>query len=285
MVVEPIAFRYFVGDGVETKFPYAYNGTSGFDVVDPNTVKAAILNTDGTRNMNPSFTILRDAQQNLSGEILFTEAPAQGAVIYIYRETPETQETEWDSNSMFSVGSIRKAFDKLTRLVQEVFYHSKNKTLQLDPFQQQVLRLILTDVDDNRKLMFVDWDNQVITYTDFTIGRIVLSNEAGANDAHKIILRINSYTIDGNPIPYLEFSDNGGASWHPVSETSNVNYMFWLWLQAFMPVLQVLPEGGIAVPGIIKRNGRLFGTFYDSGIDPATTEDFPTIVIANNNNE
>lgn len=285
MVVEPIAFRYFVGDGVETKFPYAYNGTSGFDVVDPNTVKAAILNTDGTRNMNPSFTVLRDAQQNLSGEILFTEAPAQGAVIYIYRETPETQETEWDSNSMFSVGSIRKAFDKLTRLVQEVFYHSKNKTLQLDPFQQQVLRLILTDVDDNRKLMFVDWDNQVITYTDFTIGRIVLSNEAGANDAHKIILRINSYTIDGNPIPYLEFSDNGGASWHPVGETSNVNYMFWLWLQAFMPVLQVLPEGGIAVPGIIKRNGRLFGTFYDSGIDPATTEDFPTIVIANNNNE
>lgn len=285
MVVEPIAFRYFVGDGVETKFPYAYNGTSGFDVVDPNTVKAAILNTDGTRNMNPSFTVLRDAQQKLSGEILFTEAPAQGAVIYIYRETPETQETEWDSNSMFSVGSIRKAFDKLTRLVQEVFYHSKNKTLQLDPFQQQVLRLILTDVDDNRKLMFVDWDNQVITYTDFTIGRIVLSNEAGANDAHKIILRINSYTIDGNPIPYLEFSDNGGASWHPVGETSNVNYMFWLWLQAFMPVLQVLPEGGIAVPGIIKRNGRLFGTFYDSGIDPATTEDFPTIVIANNNNE
>lgn len=285
MVSEPIVFRYFVGDGVETKFPYAYNGTSGFDAVDPNTVKAAILNTDGTRNMNPSFTVLRDAQQNLSGEILFTEAPAQGAVIYIYRETPETQETEWDSNSMFSVGSIRKAFDKLTRLVQEVFYHSKNKTLQLDPFQQQVLRLILTDVDDNRKLMFVDWDNQVITYTDFTIGRIVLSNEAGANDAHKIILRINSYTIDGNPVPYLEFSDNGGASWHPVGETSNVNYMFWLWLQAFMPVLQVLPEGGIAVPGIIKRNGRLFGTFYDSGIDPATTEDFPTIVIANNNNE
>ena len=284
MVSEPIKFVYYVGPGEQTRFAYAYDGTVGFDVVDPATVKAAILNTNGTRDLNPSFVVERDAQQNLTGNILFTEAPAQGAVVYIYRETPETQETEWDSNSMFSVGSIRKAFDKLTRLVQEVFYHSKNKTLQLDPFQQQVLRLILTDVDDNRKLMFVDWDNQVITYTDFTIGRIVLSNEAGANDAHKIILRINSYTIEGNPVPYLEFSDNGGATWHPVGETSNVNYMFWLWLQAFSPVLNLLPEGGVAIPGIIKRNGRLFGTFYDSGIDPATTTNFPTITIANNPN-
>lgn len=285
MVSEPIKFVFYTGDGTTTVFPYAYNGTVGFDVVDPATVKAAILYSNGTRDLSPNFTVLRDVHQNLSGSIQFADAPAAGSVIYIYRETPETQETEWDSNSMFSVGSIRKAFDKLTRLVQEVFFHSKNKTLQLDPFQQQVLQLILTDVNDNRKLMFVDWDNQVITYTDFTIGRIVLSNEAGANDAHKIILRINAYTIDGNPVPYLEFSDDGGATWHPVGETSNVNYMFWLWLQAFSPVLSVLPEGGVAIPGIIKRNGRLFGTFYDSGIDPATTEDFPTIVIANNNNE
>ena len=279
MVVEPIAFRYFVGDGVETKFPYAYNGTSGFDVVDPNTVKAAILNTDGTRNMNPSFTVLRDAQQNLSGEILFTEAPAQGAVIYIYRETPETQETEWDSNSMFSVGSIRKAFDKLTRLVQEVFYHSKNKTLQLDPFQQQVLRLILTDVNDNRKLMFVDWDNQVITYTDFTIGRIVLSNEAGANDAHKIILRVNTENVDGIVKIFLEFSADGGVSWNQVSGVGSV---LESWLSAFVSALGALPNGGVAVPGIINRDGKLYITFYDSGFDPTTTSGLP--IVGNMNN-
>lgn len=279
MVVEPIAFRYFVGDGVETRFPYAYNGTSGFDVVDPNTVKAAILNTDGTRNMNPSFTVLRDAQQNLSGEILFTEAPAQGAVVYIYRETPETQETEWDSNSMFSVGSIRKAFDKLTRLVQEVFYHSKNKTLQLDPFQQQVLRLILTDVNDNRKLMFVDWDNQVITYTDFTIGRIVLSNEAGANDAHKIILRVNTENVEGVVKIFLEFSADGGVSWNQVAGVGSV---LENWLSAFVSVLSALPNGGVAVPGIINRDGKLYITFYDSGFDPATTSGLPTVGNVNN---
>lgn len=279
MVSEPIKFVYYVGTGEQTKFAYAYDGTVGFDVVDPATVKAAILNTNGTRDLNPSFVVERDAQQNLTGNILFTEAPAQGAVVYIYRETPETQETEWDSNSMFSVGSIRKAFDKLTRLVQEVFYHSKNKTLQLDPFQQQVLRLILTDVDDNRKLMFVDWDNQVITYTDFTIGRIVLSNEAGVNDAHKIILRVNTENVDGIVKIFLEFSADGGVSWNQVSGVGSV---LASWLSAFVSVLGALPNGGVAVPGIIKRDGKLYITFYDSGFDPATTSELPIVGNVNN---
>lgn len=279
MVSEPIKFVYYVGTGEQTKFAYAYNGTVGFDVVDPATVKAAILNTNGTRDLNPSFVVERDAQQNLTGNILFTEAPAQGAVVYIYRETPETQETEWDSNSMFSVGSIRKAFDKLTRLMQEVFYHSKNKTLQLDPFQQQVLRLILTDVDDNRKLMFVDWDKQVIKYTDFTIGRIVLSNEAGANDAHKIILRINTENVNGVVKIFLEFSADGGVSWNQVSSVGSV---LESWLSAFVLAVGALPNGGVAVPGIIKRDGKLYITFYDSGFDPATTSGLPIVGNVNN---
>jgi len=127
--------------------------------------------------------------------------------------------------------------------------------------------------------MFVDWDNQVITYTDFTIGRIVLSNEAGANDAHKIILRINTENVNGVVKIFLEFSADGGVSWNQVSSVGSV---LESWLSAFVLALGALPNGGVAVPGIIKRDGKLYITFYDSGFDPATTSGLPIVGNVNN---
>lgn len=276
MVTDPIDFVYRDGDGTTTDFSYAYNGSVGFDIVDSATVKAAILNPDGTRDLTPVFTVLKDAYNHYNGFVRFSEAPADGAIIYIYRETPETQENNWENSSGFSAKSITKTFDKVVRLIQEVFFHAKHKTVQVDEFQEEVLKMLLMTPENDNQLLFVNWETKQIAYTDFTRGHVVISDTPGENNAPKFILRVNYYSDDTNTYPFLEFSMDGGSTWESVSGFTAAS-IFGIWIGAFYGVLENLPEGGVAIPGIIRRNGRLYGTFFDSGIDPSTTTNFPTI--------
>lgn len=276
MVTNPINFLYYVGDGTTTDFSYIYNGAAGFDIVDGDTVKAAILYPNGTRDLDPNFAVLKDAYNHYSGFVRFSTAPASGAVVYLYRETPETQENNWETSTGFQARTITKAFDKIVRMIQEVFFHSKNKTLQLDEFQQDVFKLLLTNASDNNAMLWVDWTNKTIKYSDFTRGQIVIANEPGENQRTKYILRTNYYTGSTATYPFLEFSEDGGRTWHSVSGIGAAS-MFGMWLDAFYGLFAMLPEGGVAIPGIIRRNGRLYGTFFDSGVDPSTTTEFPII--------
>jgi hypothetical protein len=276
MVTNPIDFLFYSGDGETTDFSYVYNGTAGFDIVDGDTVKAAILNPDGTRDLDPNFAVLKDAYNNYSGFVRFSVAPVAGAVIYLYRETPETQENNWKNASSFSAISITKAFDKVVRLIQEVFFHAQHKTLQMDEFQQEVFQVLLTSQENDGQLMWVDWENKTIKYTSFERGQVVVSVESGEDGEPKYMLRTNYYTTTDRVFPFLEYSEDGGTTWYPVSG-ADVAFVFGMWLDAFGDVFARLPEGGVAIPGIIKRNGKLYGTFFDSGINPATTGDFPLI--------
>lgn len=276
MVTDPINFLYYNGDGATTDFSYAYNGTAGFDIVDGDTVKAAILNPDGTRDLTPNFAVLKDSYNHYSGYIRFSTPPIAGAVIYIYRETPETQENNWETSSGFSAKSITKTFDKVVRLIQEVFFHAQHRTVQTDKFQEDVLQMLLMDQDNNNALLFVDWENKKIAYSSFVRGQVVISLTPGENNEPRYMLRTNYYADGVNTYPYLEFSEDGGQTWNGISGL-NINSMFGIWLDAFYGVFVNLPEGGVAIPGIIKRNGKLYGTFFDSGIDPSTTTQFPII--------
>lgn len=276
MVTDPINFLYYNCDGATTDFSYAYNGTAGFDIVDGDTVKAAILNPDGTRDLTPNFAVLKDAYNHYSGYIRFSTAPTAGAVVYIYRETPETQENNWETSSGFTAKSITKTFDKVVRLIQEVFFHAQHRTVQTDKFQEEVLQMLLMNGSNDNELLFVDWEHKKIAYTSFTRGQVVISDGPGDNNEPKFILRINYYSDDVNTYPFLEFSTDGGNTWYPVSGIGAAS-IFGIWLDAFYGVFANLPEGGVAIPGIIRRNGRLYGTFFDAGIDPSTTTEFPLI--------
>lgn len=276
MVTDPINFVYCEGDGTTTDFSYAYNGITGFDIVDGDTVKAAILNPDGTRNLNPNFAVLKDAYNHYSGFVRFSTAPIAGAVVYLYRETPETQENNWETSSGFSARSITKAFDKVVRLIQEVFFHAQHRTVQTDKFQEDVLQMLLMSSENDNELMFVDWENKKIAYTQFTRGQVVISDAPGEHESTKFILRVNYYADGVNTYPFLEFSMDGGNTWMAVSGITAAS-VFGIWLDAFYGVFVNLPEGGVAIPGIIKRSGKLYGTFFDAGIDPSTTTDFPII--------
>jgi hypothetical protein len=276
MVTDPINFLYYNCDGATTDFSYAYNGTAGFDIVDGDTVKAAILNPDGTRDLTPNFAVLKDAYNHYSGYIRFSTAPTAGAVVYIYRETPETQENNWETSSGFSAKSITKTFDKVVRLIQEVFFHVQHRTVQTDKFQEEVLSMLLMNGSNDNELLFVDWEHKKIAYSSFTRGQVVISTGVGENNEPLYMLRTNYYTTSDKVFPFLEYSEDGGQTWYPVSG-ADVAFVFGMWLDAFGDVFVQLPEGGVAIPGIIKRNGKLYGTFFDAGIDPATTGNFPLI--------
>ena len=162
MVTDPIKFVYLVGDGVTTDFSYAYNGTVGFDADVADDVKAAILNPDGTRDTNPNFAVMQDTYGNFVGKIRFAVAPVANAIIYIYRVTPQTQETEYKTSSGFDAKVVEENFDKITKILQEISLHAKNKTIQLDPFQEQKIALELLSASNNGQYLILDTINWVI---------------------------------------------------------------------------------------------------------------------------
>lgn len=162
MITNPIKSVYYIGDGITTDFAYAYNGDAGFDVRAETEVRAAICNADGTRDYQPNFAVLQDTYGNLTGSVRFASAPAPKSIIFIYRETPETQETSYETSSGFSAKSVEKALDKLTQEIQDTNQHSVTKTLQLDMFQKKPFWLQLLDYTADRRYAFIDWASRTV---------------------------------------------------------------------------------------------------------------------------
>lgn len=215
MVTDPIKFVYTVGDGITTDFSYAYNGTVGFDADVAEDVRAAILNPDGTRDTNPNFAVLKDTYGNFTGAIRFATAPMANAVVYIYRATPQTQETEYKTSSGFDAKNVENDFDKLTKLVQETSSHARNKTVQLDMFQENVLKFILASEANQNQMLFFDFNTLTFRFTSFTKGQAVISSASASDDKTDIML--SHFTDEGTGLPYLAFSLDQGATWKPMN--------------------------------------------------------------------
>lgn len=215
MVTDPIKFVYTVGDGVTTDFSYAYNGTVGFDADVAEDVRAAILNPDGTRDTNPNFAVLKDTYGNFTGAIRFATAPVANAIIYIYRATPQTQETEYKTSSGFDAKNVENDFDKLTKLVQETSSHARNKTVQLDMFQENVLKFILASEANQNQMLFFDFSTLTFRFTSFTKGQAVISSASASDDKTDIML--THLTDEDTGLPYLAFSLDQGATWKPMN--------------------------------------------------------------------
>lgn len=213
MIQNPIKFVYYSANGTNTDFSYAFNGTSGFDTKVTSEVKAAILNPDGTRDINPNFAVLQDAYGNLTGFIRFATAPIADAVVYIYRETQETQDIEYKTSSGFDGVDIEKSYDKLTKQAQEIDNHARNKTIQLDMFQETVLSLILTNSLNQDQMMYIDWSTLTIKFTSFKRGQVVTTPTSGEDEQALVMIR--PYT-DVTGAPILQYSVDQGVSWRSV---------------------------------------------------------------------
>lgn len=192
MITSPIKFVYYKGDGVTTDFAYAYNGTVGFDTKVETDVKSAVKTPDGTKIYDPNFAVLKDTYGNLTGEIRFAEAPADGSVIFIYRATPQTQETSYETSSGFNAQAVEKSLDKLTKEIQDTTSHAMTKTLQLDIFQEEPWFLEFLNEETQGRYLYLDFAAKAV--------RAGLKFEFTENNRFRV-------TKDGHVWKYIPESD------------------------------------------------------------------------------
>lgn len=106
------AIRY--GDGVTTEFSFGFSANSAADI------KAYLVNVLTLEPIPPtSYTITLSAIEE-SGTIEFDVAPADGAKIYIARETAVNQQVSVSSQTRYDPRVVGNVWDKLTRLIQEL---------------------------------------------------------------------------------------------------------------------------------------------------------------------
>lgn len=217
-ITTPIEFVFYEANGTITDYSYAYNGAVGFETKVESEVKCKLLNTDGTVNNNPNFAVMKDTYGNFLGMIRFAEAPAAGTVIFIYRHTEQTQETPFRTSSGFSAEDVEKALDKLTKMIQEVSLHAKEKVFQLDIFQKEIFKLILTSAADHQRLLYIDWNDLTFKFTPFVGGQVVITPEPGPNNTAALMMRMNEKVTDGKVARFVEWSNDLGVTWYSTGQ-------------------------------------------------------------------
>ena len=102
------------GNGVTTSFSFAFEVASASDIVVYQRiadVQSIVPDTDYT------VQVLSNG-----GNVIFNTAPAQGTIIVIDRDTPQTQDTPYKTSSGFPAVRVEENLDKLTLMVQELQY-------------------------------------------------------------------------------------------------------------------------------------------------------------------
>jgi hypothetical protein len=128
-----VPWTYYVGDGVQTIFSYDWYIAAASDLE---------VYLQGIRTT--AYTVQGIGVQT-GGTVTFLAPPPLNQIIFMRRQTPETQLTDYISNDPFDAQAHEAALDKLTRLVQEVYERiSRSPAFQVDaPNAQRDLRFPL----------------------------------------------------------------------------------------------------------------------------------------------
>ena len=109
----------YTGNGVTTTFPYTFRIFKKSDLV----VQVVDLNEGITiLTLDTDYTVTGAGGYN-GGNVILSKALANGHQISITRELPVTQETDLRNQGKFLAEVHEDAFDKLTMLIQRVFYN------------------------------------------------------------------------------------------------------------------------------------------------------------------
>lgn len=109
----------YTGNGVTTTFPYTFRIFKKSDLV----VQVVDLNEGITiLKLDTDYTVTGAGGYN-GGNVILSKALANGHQISITRELPVTQETDLRNQGKFLAEVHEDAFDKLTMLIQRVFYN------------------------------------------------------------------------------------------------------------------------------------------------------------------
>ena len=134
------------GDSVTVDFPYDNLITAASDLE---------VYVDGTLKTLTTDYSVTNVGVVTGGNVVFTGAPAIGVKnVVITSAIPNTQSTNLIVGGTFSSSAITAALDRLTRLVQQLFFRS-TRTIRLDDSDPSAA---LAPLPQNRALQFAGFD-------------------------------------------------------------------------------------------------------------------------------
>jgi hypothetical protein len=181
MTVQSGDIKTIVVAAGETTFPYFFQVASGDDVKVYFTVAGVdVLQTEYTVDVLDLVT---------GGNVTFSEAPAVGTRITMFRETTRDQQTDYVENDPFPAETHEATVDKLTMLVQELEERIDRcirlpisdlieTTTELPPLEDRILKFVYFDQNGNITTADGIMIESLHTHTDFnhlTISGILTS--------------------------------------------------------------------------------------------------------------
>ena len=200
----PYREQFLEADGITTTFPFDDHG-DGFDAISKNYVKCEVYNADGSVIV-PEFTVDLSAKTititSLStpdGQVL--NAPQSGAIVRIYRDVPEAQNTTAQALQSSTAQQIVQNFDNIVAMVQELQYANEHFTLRSTLPQRDLQIDLLRDIDD-QKLVYWDNEKRKLVVTNYRQDELLLPA-----DKEDILAQANAYSDEQNAV--LESRING----------------------------------------------------------------------------
>lgn len=273
----------YVAAGSIATFSYPFTGIS------ENYVKAIVRRLDGVIETRP-YSVGKNADGTLKGNITFANAPIAGETIMIYRDTTDTQETPFSTLQGYNAKALELILDKIVALAQEN-KDIPNQVLKLADMQRGITLDRITEVDDEGLLYFSFADKKIkateLKESDLVniITKAILSNnetvknmswngnvltitlKTGASQQTKkgvISDNVAQVRMITNPAGNLIFQYSlNGIDWHTVGDQSS-NYRYDLTSQIngitkeFNIPADILPESLITVilSGVVLKENE-----------------------------
>jgi hypothetical protein len=203
----PYREQFLEADGITITFPFDDHG-DGFDAISKNYVKCEVYNADGSVIV-PDFTVDLSAKTititsitTPDGEVL--NAPQNGAIVRIYRDVPETQNTTAQALQASTAQQIVQNFDNIVAMIQELQYANEHFTLRSTLPQRDLKIDLLRDIDD-QKLVYWDNEKRKLVVTSYRQDELLLPA-----DKEDILAQANAYSDAKNDS--LEEKINGDLS-------------------------------------------------------------------------
>jgi len=141
----------YAGDDAETTFPYTFRILNETDM---NVVLTDGDGVDTSLTLTTHFSVTGVGEET-GGNVEMVTPPATGEQLTLYRVTPQTQQTEYESNSPFPAETHETALDKLTMEVQELT-ESMTRTVTI-PISDDTESMELPN-EDTRANTYFYWD-------------------------------------------------------------------------------------------------------------------------------
>lgn len=203
----PYREQFLEADGITITFPFDDHG-DGFDAISKNYVKCEVYNADGSVIV-PDFTVDLSAKTititsltTPDGQVL--NAPQNGAIVRIYRDVPEAQNTTAQALQASTAQQIVQNFDNIVAMIQELQYANEHFTLRSTLPQRDLKIDLLRDIDD-QKLVYWDNEKRKLVVTSYRQDELLLPA-----DKEDILAQANAYSDAKNDS--LEEKINGDLS-------------------------------------------------------------------------